>query len=140
MATLVGSATSSVLLISSTVNSPTTVPDSSSTFGSSYKKNKGISTSVIAGIIVGVLIAFAVLAAIIFVVKRRSKSKTGSVPELAATSLSQYHAAHYAVEKDANEVAELATPVNELPANDVKGDSWPHGERAELDSAPVNRT
>jgi hypothetical protein len=139
MATSMGSATSSALSTSLVSASPTSVPDSTSTLASpSKKKKKGISGGAIAGIVVGVLLALAVIAAIIFVIKRRSKIRR--VPELAATSPPQYHAAPYAVEKDANGVAELATPVNELHANGVKGSAWPHGKSAELDSTPLNRT
>jgi hypothetical protein len=92
--------------------------------------------------VIGVIIASAVFVGTVFLMKRKSKSKTAQAPELGATTPPQYYAAQYVAEKDASGIAELATPGNELAANDLKGvvgGTWPHGKGVELEAIPVQR-
>jgi hypothetical protein len=121
----------------STLNS-STIPSSPS----SPKEKNGISAGAIAGIVIGVIIASAIFVGTVFLVKRKSKSKTVQAPELGATTPPQYYAAQYVAEKDASGIAELATPGNELAADELRGvvgGTWPHGKGVELEAIPVQR-
>jgi hypothetical protein len=127
-----------------TAVSPTPTLDSStipSSFSASKKKD-GINAGAIAGIVIGVIIASAIFVGTVFLLKRKSKSKTAQASELGATTPPQYYVAQYVAEKDASGIAELATPGNELAANELRGvvgGTWPHGKGAELEAIPVQR-